>query len=131
MADVNVYASLQGVFPDNLGEVVGEFIAPIGIGELKAVSAEDKACVRILNCDRRRGRWCSGKIEVIIAAEVKAKFIDVRGIESGLQRNLKELTGRSIGEGQTVTGRCRSVEIAVRTAKSLIVVGNAERVLVV
>ena len=104
VADVDVHASLQGVVPENLREGVGEFIAAVGVGELKAVSTEDKAGIRILNGDRRGRGGRRRKIEVIVAAEVEADFVDGRGVETGLQRRLEEMTGSSVGQRETVAG---------------------------
>jgi hypothetical protein len=68
VADVDVHASLQGVVPENFREGVGEFIAAVGVSELKPVSAEDEAGIRILDGNRRRRGGRRRKVEVIVAA---------------------------------------------------------------
>ena len=62
---------------------------------------------------------------------MKAKFVDCGRGERSLKRDLKELAGCAIGQRETVARRRRSVEVTVRTAEALVVVGDAESVLVV
>ena len=84
-ADVDVHARFHRVLADDLGEVVGEFVTLIGIGELKTVSAENETGIRILNgYSRRRGRR-SWQIEVEVASVMKTKFVDGCRAEGSLQ----------------------------------------------
>ena len=61
VADVDVGAGFQGMVADDLGEVVGDFVALVGIGKLEAISAEHETGIRILNGDGGRGGGGGGR----------------------------------------------------------------------
>jgi len=85
------------VVAEDFCEVVGDLVAPVCVGKLKAVSTEHEAGVGILD-GNSGGGWGRGRqIEVIVAAEMEADLIDRLGIEGRLQGNLKEVAGGAVG----------------------------------
>ena len=99
VADIHVDASLDRVLAQDFGEGVGELVAAVSIRKLEAVAAKYEACVWVLNRHGWRGGRCRGQVEVIVAAIVKAEFVDRSRGESCLERRLQEVAGGAVGKG--------------------------------
>jgi len=61
VAAVDIQSRLDGMLANDLGEIIGEFVAAVGIGKLEAVSAENKTRIGVLDGDCRESRGGSGR----------------------------------------------------------------------
>ena len=123
-AEIDVHARFDCVASNDLREIVRELVTFVCVRQLEAISSEYESCIRILDDNCRRSRWRGRQIKVIIAAKVEAKFVDAPRSKGSLERNLKEVTGCTVSQRQTIACRRGSVEVSVGTAKTLIVVGD-------
>ncbi len=131
MIDIDIDASLDGMTAPYFREVIAKLKTPVRGGKLKAVSAENNAFIGVLDNDCRECWGSIRQIKVIVVSEVEAEFVQCGGRECSVKGELQEMAGRAIRQAEPVARGCRSVEVSVGTAKTLIVIGDVEGILVI